>query len=52
MTNIITMTICTGIAVINYLEYREKPTKYKKAITIIWAIMSFIIFYGIIRSGL
>lgn len=50
MKDIITIAICTGLAIINYLEYREKPTKYKKAVTIIWTIMSLIIFYGIIRE--
>jgi len=50
MSSIITMTICIGLGVINYLEYRKEPNKYTKRITIIWAIMSLIIFYGIIRS--
>ena len=50
MNSIIAIVLCTGLAIINYLEYREKPTKCKKAITIIWAIMSLVIFYGIMRS--
>ena len=42
--------LVTALLIIDYLEYKEKPTKIRKFILYVWSVIAVVIYYGLIRS--